>query len=497
MQIDWLGICAEVMMDYLDQIYDGDEMVKKFQDIAASAFSVADYMSVSEKIAEQAQAATLLSSGLGLLLQETFQYRISLQAYQKAISIKHNYGEQNCFVEHFNIGKLLNELEDFDGAIKHYTRCIRALQRNRGNHNMSLINFYIEIAGCYSQQDNYSKAIQNCLTCIDVLAKCDNSINGYHAHAFEIYISLAEIYYLYGEYKETARFSIRALRLCRSNFERNDYYYLAQCRVFLGIAKIYTQIDDYDRALRWLNKALVMYNRFDDSFSGIAEQRARVYDLMGSVYKTQSKFDKALDCYQIVLSTQKALRSEVSPEAALAMNNIGCVYGEMGDWKKAFDQYDTALELLTHCFGANHTDTMLIYHNMAHDHCTKNDYEQSVSLLNKVIDYFSDKCGGYNSNLADAYLNMARTLRCSGRLDEALDYSRKALHIQEHIFFDFHPDIGLTCKGIADILFELENKGAEDFYLQARDVYEKALGKNSRKVHSINEQIAKCRSVLQ
>lgn len=460
MQINWLGICAAAMTDYLDLIYSSEGTVAKFQDITESAFSVADYMSASEKAEEKIQAAELLSGGLGLLLQETFQYRRSLQAYQRALSIKYKYDKQNCFAEHFNIAKMLNELEDFDGAIKYNSLCIRELQRNHGKHDISLVDLYIEIASCYSQQNDYFKAIQNCLTCIDILAKCDDSIGCYYIYVFEIYVSLTEIYFLYGDYKESAKFSIRALRVCRTNFERNDYYYLAQCRVYFRIAKIYRSIDDYARALRWLNKELVIYNRFDDSFSGIAEQKARVYDSMGTVYMKQGEFDKAIDCYLFVLNTKKVLHSETSPEAALALNNIGYVYGEMEDWGKAFDNYDTALEILTRCFGESHTDTMLIYCNMAHDYCTRKDYKQSVLLLNKVIDYFWDKCDGYNSNLADAYLNMARTLRHSAKLDEALEYLNKALRIQKYVFCDCHPDIGFTYKSIAEILFELKRNDA-------------------------------------
>jgi tetratricopeptide (TPR) repeat protein len=495
-QINWLGICVEIMIDYLDQIYGDEGMVKKFQEVTESALSVADYISTSESAEDKKQAAVLLSSGLGLLLQETFQYRLSLQAYEKALFIKYKYDKQNCFVEHFNLAKMLNELEDFNGSIKYNTLCIRERQRKYGKHDISLIDFYIEIAGCYSQQNDYFKAIQNCLTCIDILAKCDNSVDGFHVYVFEVYLSLAEIYFLYGDYKESANYSIRALRVCNANFEKDDYYYFATCRVYFRISKIYVNIDDYVRALRWLNKELKVYNQFDDSFNGITEQKSRVYDLMGSVYIKQDEFDKAIDCFLFVQNAEKALHSENSPEAALALNNLGYVYGEMEDWEKAFTKYNVALDILSQCFGEHHTDTMLVYYNMAYDYCTKKDYQQSVFLINKVIDYFIDKCGGYNSNLADAYLNMARTLRHSAKLYEALDYYKKALLIQKRIFCAYHTDIGLTCKSIADTLFELKSSEATGFYLQAKEVYEKALGKNSDRVIGINEQIAKCEGVL-
>lgn len=495
MQINWLAICAEAIIGYLDEIYDNEGMVRKFQDITESAFIVAESVEASENHEDKKQAAILYSSGLGLLLQETFQYRLALQAYQKALSIKNKYDEQNCFVEHFNIAKMLNELEDFDGAIKYNTLCIRERQRNYGKHDISLIDFYIEIASCYSQQNDYFKAIHNCLTCIDILANCDNSVDGYYVYVFEIYVSLAEIYFFYGDYKESARYSVMALKVCSTSFEKDDYYYLARCRVYFRIAQIYTSIDDDSRALRWINKELEAYIRFDNSFSGIAEQKSRAYDLMGAVHIKQGKFDRAIECYLLVQNIQKDLYSEKSPEAALALNNIGYVYGEMEDWEKAFSKYDAALDILTQCFGNNHTDTMLIYYNMAHDYCTRKDYQQSVSLLNKVIDYFSDKCGGYNSNLADAYLNMARTLRHSARVDESLEYYKKALSIQKRIFYTYHPDIGLTYKCIADTLFESKNNDATWFYLQAKNVYEKALGKNSYRVVEINKKIALCEGV--
>jgi hypothetical protein len=80
MQINWLAICAEAIIGYFGEIYDNEGMVRKFQDITESAVIVAESVEASENHEDKKQAAILYSSGLGLLLQETFQYRLVLQA---------------------------------------------------------------------------------------------------------------------------------------------------------------------------------------------------------------------------------------------------------------------------------------------------------------------------------------------------------------------------------------------------------------------------------
>ena len=158
MKTNWLEICLDIVTEYLDILYDSETMERAFADITDSAFSVAECAAISPCIPDKNKVTKLFSSGLGLLLQETYQYHLALSAYKKALELKIANGNSNRFVEHLNIAKMLNELEDFDGAIKYYTLCVRERQKRGGKYDISLIDCYLEIASCYSQQDDNYRA---------------------------------------------------------------------------------------------------------------------------------------------------------------------------------------------------------------------------------------------------------------------------------------------------------------------------------------------------
>jgi len=488
---NWLDLCLELVSDYLDQIYDDEAMEQKFPPITESAFSIAEYASHSPFITDKIRVASMLSSGLGLLLQETYQYSLALEAYKKALSIKAKHGNPNRFAEHFNIAKMLNETEDFEGAIKYYTLCIRERQKRGGKHHISLIDYYLEIASCYSQQDDNFKAVQNCLICLDILSKNKDADDPYFVYVFEIYTTLSEIYLQCGDYRESAKYSIGALRICRSHFEKNEFYYLSKGRLFHVNARIYLCTGDYRKSLTWLNKELAIYSALDEDMEGIASKISQTYNRMGIAKLRQRHFEEAIKCYQTVLRYQKELHITASPEAALTMNNLGFVYGEMEEWEKAFEYYDEALKILLRYFGEYHSDTMLVYYNMAHDYCTMKDYPKSLALTEKIIGYYSNIHGGCTTHLADAYLCKGRTLHCQSQFDEAVVYYRRALDIQRQLYFDFHPDIGETHKCIADALFDSGSDLAMalDSYNHAKEIFEKALSKDNNRLSLIYKRI--------
>ena len=116
-----------------------------------------------------------------------------------------------------------------------------------------------------------------------------------------------------------------------------------------------------------------------------------------------------------------------------------------------------------------------------------------------MIQHNLDRCGGRTANLADAYLNKARTHHCKRDLSLALDYYRKALDIQKRIYFKYHPDIGQTYKNIADVLFDMKNNPDEALtnYEAAKTVFEKSLCKGNKRLSDVCDQIHALRGRLE
>jgi len=64
---------------------------------------------------------------------------------------------------------------------------------------------------------------------------------------------------------------------------------------------------------------------------------ATFYNNIGSVYKSQGKYEKALEYYQKSLHSRIKIYGEENPATATSYHNIGSVYKLQGKYEKALD----------------------------------------------------------------------------------------------------------------------------------------------------------------
>ncbi len=70
-----------------------------------------------------------------------------------------------------------------------------------------------------------------------------------------------------------------------------------------------------------------------------------VYQLMAVVYREIKQFDLALIYQKKTLYIQKCLLAENHPELGITYQNIAWIFECMGDYQKANDYYNTALDI--------------------------------------------------------------------------------------------------------------------------------------------------------
>jgi serine phosphatase RsbU (regulator of sigma subunit) len=106
----------------------------------------------------------------------------------------------------------------------------------------------------------------------------------------------------------------------------------------LNIGSIYSELNDYPKALENYEKSLKMFQEIkDDRGTGIC------YNNFGSIYKAQFDYTKALDYFKKSLEIQEARNDTF--EIMTCNNNIGTVYEKLKDFSKATEYYEIGLKL--------------------------------------------------------------------------------------------------------------------------------------------------------
>ena len=81
------------------------------------------------------------------------------------------------------------------------------------------------------------------------------------------------------------------------------------------------------------------------------------------------------------------------PDTAKSYNNMAVVYYEQGDYKKALEYNEKALEINERVLGRDHPDTAKSYYNMAGVYSAQGDNEKALKFNEKALEVFRIRLG--------------------------------------------------------------------------------------------------------
>jgi serine/threonine protein kinase/Tfp pilus assembly protein PilF len=149
---------------------------------------------------------------------------------------------------------------------------------------------------------------------------------------------------------------------------------------------------------KYLEKALELSDRLSD--------RER-YRIQGAYYlnKSEKTYDKAIEAYEKLL--------ELYPDDLTGNNDLGVLYGSIGEWDKSIEKYKTCIE------GGG--EDVVFYTSLAGNYRNKGLFDEARQVLEQYLNNVSDSAV-IRSNLALHY-------RLQGKHDLALAEADKALSI--------------------------------------------------------------------
>lgn len=228
-------------------------------------------------------------------------------------------------------------------------------------------------------------------------------------------------------------------------------------------ARYYEKIGPYTKSVRLYNKALALFKALDTT-----AQVSSCYYKLGFNYFKLAKYDVGLDYYFKSLKLDE--ERNYKPGIALTLERIGKLYLNTGDFYKARESFERALNI----FIALKDD----YRTLMNEQCVAVTYQkeamkfQNDSLFHKAIDLYKTllpKSLKESPSIAASLLqNIGSSYRFLKQYENSLEYLIKSLPIQVEL--GLHKDSAHTCNDIAETYLDMNKLSeAKRYALKAID----------------------------
>ncbi len=239
----------------------------------------------------------------------------------------------------------------------------------------------------YDTESSFEKELrQSIVSCISKIPERHRSYTElafqYHAlrdfpHLHNLLLHMPVFLYFKNEAPSTLTQYWRTL-LSESSYSLEDYlnkdYYLDYIGLYILEYFGYHKI-----ALTFFDKALTLNIKKDNNDTAVS------YNNIGLVYYNLDDFDKALIYFNKALEVQLRLHEEASAITATIYNNIGGAYDSISIYEKALMYYQKALDIRLKVLGENDEDTATSYNNLGYLYDSKNEFSKALEYHLKAL----------------------------------------------------------------------------------------------------------------
>jgi tetratricopeptide (TPR) repeat protein len=190
---------------------------------------------------------------------------------------------------------------------------------------------------------------------------------------------------------------------------------------------------------------------------------------IAQLYRTQGKFDRALDAYEVALRGMKMALGKHHPNVAAVLGNIGNLQKEMGDLGAAYKTYQEVLGIESYRLGLSHPDVAITLHNIATIDAARGNYEHSLQLYRKVIGLQKKLFGEENLSVAVTAACMGDVYEKIGDLKSSMASFDEAVRIKSAILGRHSLDVGRLLHKLGKLSF------LTDDYLEAESFIARTL----------------------
>ena len=198
------------------------------------------------------------------------------------------------------------------------------------------------------------------------------------------------------------------------------------------------KLEGVEKAIDWLLEKLDIYSEcgmlfiFKDMLLGLLEKdldykKAEILNILGVSYRDIGDYNKAIEYHEKALEIRINALGENQPEL---YNNLGISYDGLGDYGKAIEYHEKALEIRINTLGENHPDVADSYNNLGISYDGLGDYNKAIEYHKKTLEIRINTLGDDHLGVVNSYNNLGVAYNSLGDYNKAIEYHEKALEIR-------------------------------------------------------------------
>ena len=176
-----------------------------------------------------------------------------------------------------------------------------------------------------------------------------------------------------------------------------------------------------------------------DEEKKVTEAARTAYDLAGFLELT-------LEYIEAYKNYKKAV--QLQENNATYLNEAGLMAYTLGDYKKAVEYHNKAVEINEKTLGKEHPSTATSYNNLGLAYYSKGEYERAIEYYEKALAICEKTLGKEHPSTATSYNNLGLAYYSKGEYERAIEYYEKALAILKRVFPNGHPYIDIVNKSL-------------------------------------------------
>lgn len=210
---------------------------------------------------------------------------------------------------------------------------------------------------------------------------------------------------------------------------------------------------------------------------------ARTLNLLGNNARKKGDFDKALQLLQLALQIGEGKLGGTHAQVGITYGLLGVVYWSKGEYARVEEFYHKALAIKRRAFGENHIEVAHAYNNFGIYYWNKGDYDLALSHYLKALEMRRALFGENSAQVGHSYNNIGIVYWNKGDHERAMQYYLKAQAVMQQYLAESDPAFGDLYNNIA-ILYD--ERGDYDmalvYYEKSHELRTKTLGENHPEV---------------
>ncbi|XP_021900227.1 protein KINESIN LIGHT CHAIN-RELATED 2-like [Carica papaya] len=302
------------------------------------------------------------------------------------------------------MGLICDSKGDHDAALEHYVLASMAMAAHGQEVDVASID--CSIGDSYLSLTRFDEAIfayQKALT-VFKSAKGEN-----HPAVASVFVRLADLYNKIGKLRDSKSYCENALRIYQKPNPGIPAEEIASG--LIDISAIFQSMNELDHALKFLKKALKVYQDAPGQQSTVAGIEAQ----MGVMYYMIGNFNECYNTLKSAVSKFRACGEKKSALFGIALNQMGLACVQRYAINEAADLFEEARNILEKEYGPYHPDTLGVYSNLAGTYDAMGRLDDAIEILEYMVGMREEKLGTANPDVDDEKRRLAELLKEAGR----------------------------------------------------------------------------------